>query len=162
METDSVESFFGLDFKSVKFTFATACASPKQFFAREGGHRGAKGAFISSAKSAARATKPFKGKLVWQKPADHITSNDLKRWAADNGLPELSPHALLQLGSRAAFGIYCTHSAEKLYEQPGMGGMSDTLTARMKSFCSKKDVRSNDVVMAHATAVAAFNFNFEQ
>lgn len=84
----TVKSFFGLE-----FTFEIASVSPKHFHACDGGQRGAKGSFISSANSAARAFKLCTGKFVWHKPAHHVTSNDFKRWTAEDELSELESHA---------------------------------------------------------------------
>lgn len=53
---------------------------------------------------------------MWYKPLGHLISNEFKRWAAVNGLPELAVQELLQLGNSLILHIYSSISAETLCE----------------------------------------------
>lgn len=99
---------------------------------------------------------------MWHKAPDYATFDDFKRWAAEDGLHELSSHALFQLSKTRLFGIHRSITAETIGEHPWVEEMGQALTFCVEYLFTKKKARANDDVNAHAdskTALKSFGLN---
>ena len=83
-------AFYGLD-----YCFPTNNPAPADFFKRDGCARKPKGAYILSARTAARLSLHRKSKLLWYALPDYLATGTADAWAAEDGLHALAGHALL-------------------------------------------------------------------